>query len=208
MSAPALKKTRCSALALAICFVVTPVLAATVATKNPAKKKPKTLHFSEIQQIVQRHFAVIPDYQPGDLITQQAVQGAFKQLELYGWIVADQKLILGQVLGDGDFVARELRSKQGRQFMRQIKRYPGGFDRLDRIVAMPQGRNNVAQMVKLPDGYKIIEAMTTTQRGKKLGERLSKARTGKNFNKPTGKIYTVDALITRLKLSFENRKKK
>ena len=73
---------------------------------------------------------------------------------------------------------------------------------------MPQSRNNVAKMIKSPDGYKTIQAMTTIRRGRILGKRLSNAPKGKNFNKPTGKIYTVAALISRLKISFENRKNK
>ncbi len=203
MLAHKLKNTQFFVLAIAIHFV------AVVAVAAPkAASKPKTLEFTEIQQIVERHFAAIPDYQPGDLITKQAVGGVFRQLDLYGWKVADQKAILGQVVDEGNFVARQLRSNRGKQFMRQITRYPGGFDRLDRIAAMPQGRKNVAQLVKLPDGYKMIEAMTTTQRGQILGRRLSNAPKGKNFNKPTGKIYTADALISRLKVSFENRGKK
>jgi len=195
-------KHRILALALAVQFLAANALAA-----PKAVRKPKTLKFEEIQQIVERHFAAIPDYKRGDLITQKSVADVFKQLELYGWKVADQKAILGDVLSDSNFIARQFRTKHGKAFMRQISRYPGGFDRVDRISAMPQGRNDVAQMKKLPDGYKMIEAMTTTRRGKILGQRLSNAPKGKNFNKPTGKIYTADALVKRLKVSFESRKK-
>ena len=201
----ALPKKLCSIAAiLALCLS----LSADSATGREKANKPKQLKFGEIQQIARRHFATQPDYQPGDLITQQAAEGVFKQLELYGWKVADQKAIQGQMLSDSDFVVRELRTKRGKHFMRQISQYPGGYDRLDRISTMPQGRGNVAQMIKLPDGYKMIEAMTTTRRGHILGQRLSNAPKGKNFNKPTGKIYTEDAFITRLKESFDNRNKK
>ncbi|MCG8584499.1 MAG: hypothetical protein MI757_07300 [Pirellulales bacterium] len=194
--------------AAVLLFVMHAILiagASNVSLAKPPKAKKK-LSFAEVQQIVARHFSAIKGYQPGDLITRGQVADLFKQLELYGWKVADKNAILGQVLAESEFVARSLRTDQGKQFMRQIKGYPEGFDRLDRIARMPQGRGNVSQMIKMPGGYEMIQAMTTTHRGKVLGQRLSNAPQGKDFNKPTGRIYNEAALVARLKVSFANRR--
>jgi hypothetical protein len=183
-------------------------LAAAPAKTAPAKaSEKKVLKFGEIKQIVSRHFAATKGYRSGDLITRQSVANLFKQLELYGWKVADQNEILGQILSEGDFLAKQMRTDPGKSFMRKVSGYPGGFDRVDRISRMPQGRGNVTQMIKMPDGYEMIEAMTTTSRGRKLGQRLSNAPKGKDFNKPTGRIYTEAALTARLKKSFAQRSK-
>lgn len=182
-----------------------PVHPAQAAAPKATKKK---LSFGDVQQIVARHFAATQGYQPGDLITRQQVAQLFNQLSIYGWKVADQKAILGQVVSESDFLAKQMQTDRGRQFMRKVTTYSEGFDRVDRIARMPQGRGNVSQMINMPGGYEMIQAMTSTHRGQVLGQRLSNAPKGKDFNKPTGRIYTEAALVARLKISFAKRAEK
>lgn len=69
--------------------------------------------FGDVKKTVEQHFAEMPDYQPGDIVTQSEVQPLFAQLKQLGWTVADQKDILSRVPTSSDFLVRQLRTRQG-----------------------------------------------------------------------------------------------
>ena len=52
----------------------------------------------------------------------------------------------------------------------------------------------------------MLQYMTETRGGENMGKQLSKAPKGKNFNKPTGRIYTVDMLLDVLKNLYDQIK--
>ena len=87
--------------------------------------------------------------------------------------------------------------------MTQVCQYPLGYDRLDRLAKLPRGPELIRQFIRGPEGYKMIEYMTETPSGKNLGAMLSQSPDGKDFNKPTGQIYTVDALLDVLKERYD-----
>ncbi len=60
-----------------------------------------------------------------------------------GWIIEEQDAILNRILPDDDVVVRQLRTTKGQAFWQEIRRLPGGIDRLDRLARMPQGKANV-----------------------------------------------------------------
>ncbi len=171
------------------------------ATASPAaeEKLPK---FEDVEKAVAEKLAAAPDYQQGDLVSQSDAKGVFDQLAKMGWQVKDRQELMDRVLPDGDLLIRELRTQKGKKFMRKITEFERGFDRLDRLRKMPYGPRRVRELVEGPDGYKLIEYMTTSEGGKNLGTQLSHAQNGKDFNKPTGRIYTQDDLIDRLKTSY------
>ena len=116
-----------------------------------------------------------------------------------GWVVDDPDAVLERVLADDDVVVRQLRTKKGRAFWQEIRHLPGGIDRLDRIARMPQGKANVRDLIqKIPNGSSWIEGLSTTRRGERTGTQLSQSRSGRDFNQPTGRIYTADALLEAL----------
>jgi len=166
----------------------------------PAEKLPP---FADVQRVVQAHFQAKPDYKPGDIIARGDIKPVFSALAQIGFEVADAKAILESVPADNDFLVTSLRSAAGRRFMQQVARYPMSYDRLDRLGRLPHGRQTVRDLIKGPDGYKMIDYMTTAHGGREMGKMLSKAPKGKDFNAPTGRIYTVDQLLKRLKQSYD-----
>jgi len=158
--------------------------------------------WEKVRQLVATELQREAGYQPGDLIVRSQVRAIFAQLKAIGWEVPRQSQIIDQTLDDGDFVAQTLRNSDGRGLMRQIQRYPQGYDRLDRLARMPHGQQNVAALVRGPDGYKLIQYMTSVQGGKSLGASLAKGPQGADFNRPTGRIYTAEALVARLRQSY------
>lgn len=153
----------------------------------------------EVQAFVTAHLSAGTDYQPGDLISRSVVEQLFQRMAKKGWVVDDPDAVLERVLADDDVVVRQLRTKKGRAFWQEIRHLPGGIDRLDRIARMPQGKANVRDLIqKIPNGSSWIEGLTTTRRGERTGTQLSQSRSGRDFNQPTGRIYTADALLEAL----------
>lgn len=158
--------------------------------------------FSEVEQAVRAHFKSLSDYEAGDVITRRQVEPLLNRPEL-SWLGNQRSAILNQLLCDSDLLATELRTTAGRRFLKQIAGYPNGLDRLDRLGRLPQGTKKVRNLVHVRDGYKLIEYMTTKPGGAALGEVLSKSRQGVDFNQPTGRIYTEEMLVTRLRECYQ-----
>lgn len=145
---------------------------------------------------------MLPDYRPGDIIAQSEVEPLFAQLKRMGWAVPERKRLLHKVPGDRDFLIRKLRTPRGRKFMRRIADYPGAYDRLDRLSWLPQGKQTVHDLIHKTGGHEMIEYLTTSAGGAALGKMLSRAPKGAHFNEPSGRIYTVEELLARLKRRY------
>lgn len=169
-------------------------------TPDPEQPLPD---FKQVEKTVRRQFAAQPGYVPGDVISTSNVQPVFDHLRRMDWQVIDQRSILSLVPEDRNFLVRQLRTDEGRKFMQQIKALPSAYDRLDRLTTLPNGRQTVVDLIRATDGYKMVEYMTTTQGGQNLGRQLGHGPRGKDFNKPTGRIYTADMLISRLRSSYD-----
>jgi len=179
--------------------------ARTTTTRSQPRSRPT---FKVVRATVEEYFAKIADYAPGRLIVRGEVEGAFKQLQRVGWPVPRAQQLLQQVPTEGEEWVQTLRTPEGRKFMDQITRFPSAYDRLDRWSRLNGGMREIRATIRGPDGYKLIEYMTTAPGGKNMGEMLSKAPGGDDFNKPTGRVYTVEALLGRLEQLYAEEQKK
>lgn len=157
--------------------------------------------FSEVQKVVWQYFQKQGDFQADDLIVREQVEPLLAKLQQMGLPLADGKQILQRLPGKDDFLPQQLGTQDGKKFMRRIAPYPNAYDRLDRLSRLPHGQQTVRDLIKGPDGYKMIEYMTKTSGGVAMGQMLSKAPDGGDFNLPTERIYTVNALLKRLQQS-------
>ena len=169
-------------------------LAADVASaQRPATDKSVVAYMA-----VDEHFASLPDYQPGDLVTRSQVAEALAKVADTGADVPHAEQILAASVPDNSFLARELSTPAGRKFMRKVARHPGAFSRLDRLSSIARGQTVVRDLIRSSDGDKFIEYLATTRGGRKLGSTLAGARKGTDLNEPTGRIYTADDLLAAL----------
>lgn len=159
--------------------------------------------FAAVKKTVDSHFKKQKDYLPGDLISSADVARLKAPLTKAGWLPKDWGKISQQLLPPGDFLIRESKTKNGRQFMKQLAGVPNGYDRLDHLRKVPRGETDVRYLMKIRDGYKMIEYMATTPGGKNMGRSLSQTPGGKNFNQPTKRIYTVKDFIAQLETSYK-----
>jgi hypothetical protein len=179
----------------------------TVVANDPSIAGDSTVSFSKIEQVVVDHFRAIPDYQPGTIITRSQVEPVLRKLDRLGWPVADRNEILDRVLADDDWLVQELRTSDGRKFASHIAGQAQGYDRLDRLTRLANGRRIVRDLIHGPGGYRMIEYMTQSRGGRALGRMLSKAPNGADFNQPTGRIYTLDALLAQLNNSHQTTRR-
>lgn len=186
----------------AVALLVQGILGAPAAIANDSSPS-----FAKIEQIVVDHFRAIPDYQPAALITRSQVEAILRKLERLGWPVADRNEILDRVLADDDWLVQELRTSDGRKFASRIGGQAEGYDRLDRLTRLVNGRRIARDLIHGAGGHQMIEYMTQSRGGRELGKMLSKAPHGADFNQPTGRIYTVDALLAKLKQSHQAARK-
>jgi hypothetical protein len=183
----------------AACWII-PLVATTAMAQN-ASRLPD---FKVIEQQLQTHFRTLKDHQPADLISRNQVEPLLESLAKSGWDVSDRDQILADVLADGDPLVKRLRTKAGKTFMRQSAHYPQAYDRLDHLARLSDGQRILDRLIDGPDGYKLIDYLTTTSGGKNMGKMLSEAPRGPKFNQPTGRIYTQEQLLARLKESHAN----
>ncbi len=182
----------------AICLAAICLISAVANAADPTLPS-----LEQVQKVIEKQFASLNDYKPGDLISRNQVKPIFDALNHLGWNVRDQANILRMIPSEDEFFVRELRTAAGRKFMRQSGKYPLAYDRIDRISHMIMGEQNVRALIRGPDGYKMIQYMTNTPYGRNLGQMLSQDPRGGDFNSSTGRIYTADALMVRLALSYE-----
>lgn len=176
-------------------------------TIQAAEKEDKLLNFSVVRQVVQRQFSADEQFRRGDLISQSEVAPIFRELAERGWEVEDRDEIRKDVLPAGDPVVAVLRSTHGRKFMARVSGYKLIYDRLDRIVREPGGQRLLEDLVKLPDAARYAKVDTGGGVPDLVGflpkTRSGKTRQVKDYDKATGKIYTVDQLIERLRESHD-----
>jgi hypothetical protein len=187
-----------------ISFAAVAALGLLLASRQPVVAGPATLpKFSEVKKTTLAYFEANKNYRAGDIISRSQVEAVLKQLAELGWRVAGRTAIVDAALPDNDMLVRELRAPSGRRFARRVAKIPEGYSRLDRLSRLPRGTQNVRNLIRGPDGHLMIEYMATTPYGANMGTLLAKAPRGKGFNKPTGRIYTVDMLLDRLEREYE-----
>lgn len=168
-----------------------------------AAEKRKMPSFDQVTMTVEEFFGRESNFKPGDIISRSQVQRLLDDLQRGGWKVPHGEELLDRIPDDSELLVRELRTRDGRKFARQIARYPQAYDRLDRLVRMPTGKSILHRLVKGPDGYKLLMYMTTAPGGDELGRMLSNSASGRDFNKPTGRIYTSIGLIDALRPLYD-----
>jgi hypothetical protein len=130
------------------------------------------------------------------------VASLLAELTRIGFVVPDQKDILEKVPDDDEFLVTSLRTTAGRKFMGRMSSCAEGYDRLQRLARLPHGEQTVRDLIQGPGGEEMVKYMTQTPGGKAMGRQLSSAPGAEDFNAATGRIYTAQALLSRLQRSY------
>ena len=162
--------------------------------------------FSDVEQLVKKHFAPTYKFKEGDLITKSDVSPFLAQLPSIGWHLPKPERILDRVLDDNDYLVRQLKSPKGRQLFQRTAKYPGALDRLDRMREMHGGNKTLDVFVqKTPGNADVLTTILTTKRGQRFANDIAKYNNGKDFNEPTERIYRVQELVPALKQIYDEQ---
>lgn len=165
--------------------------------------------FAEIEKVLAKHLqAGGARKASGKLVSRGDLEKLLPELERAGWKPGNSQALLGRTLPESSTLVKELRTTEGKQFLRHLEDNPAAYDRLDRLSGMPSGDRRVRELVRGPDGHKLLDYMTRDPGGKELGKMLGQAPGGRNFNQPTGRIYTAEQLQQELKNQFEAEHKR
>jgi hypothetical protein len=168
------------------------------ATAAPQAGRPD---LGTVTQAIERWFDAQDDYEPGDLITRSQVKTVLAKLADAGAAVPSSEKIAELALDDSSFIVRELSTTSGRKFMRNLAKDPGAFARLDRLTKVSGGEKLIRDLARDKGGDKLIEYMAT-KGGRSM---MSDVPGATDFNKPTGRIYTVDDLIAAVESAWMTR---
>jgi len=169
----------------------------------PSKLEPPVATWRATKEAVHDHFAGQPDWRPGDLITKSDVRAALAAVGKAGWRVPDAGDWEAAALDDEGLLARELDTTAGRRFMRKVATVPQGFDRLDRLAGLPDGAKLLKQLIRNPGGEDLIEYLAVEPQGRQLGRMLAQGKGQAKFNQATGRIYTAEQLVERLRSAWK-----
>ena len=167
-------------------------------------KEPSRPDFAKIKTAVEIYFRSLPDYQVGDLVSQQHVVAALNAVADAGWVVPDEEAITSRSLPDGCFLVEQLATPDGKKFMRKIARIPGGYSRVDELSSLERGQKIVRDLIRDKGGDLLIEYLATTSGGHNLGRMMANAKNGRDLNRPTRRIYTSDDLLAALKRQYDD----
>ena len=177
-------------------------LAILMAEFTIAAPQPKQMDDRAVAKVIGNFFSSIPDHHPGDLITRSQIEKVIAKLVSDGAQITQPSKIVQMGVPDDSFLARELSTPNGKRFMRKISQHPGEYSHLDRLSTIPRGQTIARDLIRQKDGDKLIEYMATTKGGKNLGNMMGDVRGGVDLNKPTGRIYTAEELLTVLKAAM------
>lgn len=180
-------------------LLVSAALAIYMADFVVAAPRPQPQDDRAITKVVDEFFASQPGFQKGDLITRSQIEKVVAKLVSDGVTISDPASMVKLGLADDSFLVREFSTPNGKRFMRKIAPSSGGYSHLDRLSTIPRGQTTVRDLMRTKDGDKMIEYLATTKGGKNMGGMMAQARGGVDLNKPTGRIYTADDLVTALK---------
>ncbi len=189
----------------AISLLLLPALGSPARSRETKKRPP----FKQVSSIARASLSERDGYRPGDLINQTDVKRALKSLAVASWRPVDHKQILADALPESSDLVRILGTRQGIKFMRRVSDYEVIYDRMDRVSRVSGGKRMLTDIAKLPGGQKLaklkrphgVPGFLDLLPKKSSG----KVRSIKNYTQPTGRIYTEQHLLERLKKSYEGK---
>lgn len=185
-------------------FRLMALLLAAIALIEPAQAQRKAANtakhgsnWKQIESVVDHYFRGLPGHQPFFIITQTDVEPLWTQLAKAGWSVRGKDEVMKRLPRQSEFLVRQLRTASGHKFMHNVvSKYPLIYDRFDILSNTPGGgQTAVSGIVTAVDAELTVRYMFTTAGERSWSSMLPERG---RFNKPTGRIYTAEALKTVL----------
>ena len=185
-------------LVLVVIATVTLSMAGLTSAAQPARVPTP----AAVKSAIEKYFASQPNYEAGDAITRSQIITVLTKLNGAGAPVPRASEIANRGLPDDSFLPQQFATPAGRKFMRNLATTPGSFASLDQLSSISGGEQLIRDLIRDPGGDKLIEYLVTTKGGHNLGRMMTAVPNGENLNAPTGRIYTVDELVTAINAAY------
>ena len=182
--------------------VATATVAVSMAGFASAAQPARVPAPAAVKGAIEKYFASQPNYEVGDAITRSQIITVLNKLNGAGAPVPRASEIANRGLADDSFIAQQFSTPAGRKFMRKLVGTPGSFASLDRLSSISGGEQLIRDLIRDPGGDKLIEYLVTTKGGHNMGRMMTAVPNGENLNAPTGRIYTVDELVTAINAAY------
>jgi hypothetical protein len=186
-----------------VCATTATLLLAAAALATAQTATDPLPDWETLRDVALQTLASSPAYRSGDLLARSDVTRVCDALRQSGWEPSQRHALHNDALSDTHPLVQQLRTAEGRRFMRRVASIPQGYDRLEHLLDLPDGRKTLAALIRGPDGHKFIAYLAQTPQGANLGHTLSRLPQGGGFNRPTGRIYTQHDLLQRLQQVYE-----
>ena len=168
--------------------------------------------FADIEKTVHEYFEKDRSHREEDLITCSQVAEILQSIKKLGWEVPDEKKLLDDALEESHILVRTMQTPAGRKFLSKVASRDLIYDRFDRISEVSGGPELIRDIVKLPNGEKYAKPRSGGGVPDLL-DLLPKNASGKtrriaDYDSPTGHIYTIADLLTRLKEAYAKSQQK
>lgn len=141
------------------------------------------------------------------VISRNQAKVFFEELAKLGWEVTDRQKILERVPLESNYVVGQLQTSDGQRFLRVHGQKPGVIDRLDRMGRFPNGQTILHDLLAGPAGHHAMLAyMISPQGAEQLWQAVGHTMDAQQFLRPTGKIYTAQALWEQLEERYKRLK--
>jgi hypothetical protein len=199
MPLAALGRRLLAALGIALALAAADGLVPCFAAETPAAPQIEP----RLKALVDRHLRSDPDYVPGDILSRSNVEPILGELIERGISPShDNDGLYNEYLRDDDYLVEQLRSPEGRRFMRKIQTLPGAYDRLERFARHPKGRLWIRQLIAAENGPELFAEMISEAGLKQAAEAMGDDEQSRNLNRPTGRVHTEAQLLARLQRSL------
>jgi hypothetical protein len=170
-------------------------------SKPADQDKAEAASAEKIRKIVDQHLSSKSGYGDGFIISRSDVKPILEDFRAAGWDPAALDRIQQSVLADDHFLVRQLRTREGRKFMKAASGFPLLYDRMEQVSEQKGGALAVRNTVTLPNGASFWNADAKpgfNNMVQMLPTKGGRRRSGREFSQATGKIYTATQLAQHL----------
>lgn len=163
--------------------------------------------WEQVEKTFRKHYPALPNGavpagQAPPLVTYNTARRIFYELWEQRWNVSDQAEILKLCPQDNSFLVQQCLSPGGQKFLKQAADPAAVYDKLERMASLPEGQQKIRDLLAGPQGHHdMLNYMLGRQGSQMLFENGTAHPAARDFNKPTGKIYSPEALLQRIKKS-------
>ncbi|MCA9177718.1 MAG: hypothetical protein KDB14_24800 [Planctomycetales bacterium] len=160
-----------------------------------------------MRRITEQYLRSKPPRKFPDLVVYEDLEPLLDEVERRGWEMPYREQLKAQMLGQGEFLAKFAETESGANWLKKVSGQSLIYDRVDRISHVAHGQEMLQRVAKLPNGEKYGQATArnfTPSLADLLPLKGGKKQKIKDYDKPTGKAYTMSKVLELVAKTHES----